>query len=205
MQNVAGADNLAFPDPVTQTLDLYRLFVFAHVVDPADSKQKFANRWTSSTPKAYSTLTVELLLYFAVPRLFHVPFYWFTHVHMDIVGSQPAVDNSPHRYQVPRIDRQTNWVEAEPQPRQLARHSSTLSYQDLVSLSVHNNGPRHAIRKRALSTPISISRTMPVTNYSLPASSQRKSWAFSSEIESQSPMLQEKLDRSSAHSIFWTL
>ena len=38
----------------------------------------------------------------------------FTHVHMDIVGPLPAINNSPFRYLVNFIDRSTNWIEAHP-------------------------------------------------------------------------------------------
>ena len=38
----------------------------------------------------------------------------FTHVHMDIVGPLPAINNSPFRYLVTFIDRSTNWIEAHP-------------------------------------------------------------------------------------------
>ncbi len=37
----------------------------------------------------------------------------FTHVHMDLVGPLPQLDQSPHRYLVTFIDRNTNWIEAE--------------------------------------------------------------------------------------------
>ena len=36
----------------------------------------------------------------------------FTHVHMDIVGPLPAINNSPFRCLVTFIDRRTNWIEA---------------------------------------------------------------------------------------------
>ena len=38
----------------------------------------------------------------------------FTHVHMNIVGPLPAINNSPFRYLVTFIDRSTNWIEAHP-------------------------------------------------------------------------------------------
>ena len=38
----------------------------------------------------------------------------FTHVHMDIVGPLPAINNSTFRYLVTFIDRSTNWIEAHP-------------------------------------------------------------------------------------------
>ena len=38
----------------------------------------------------------------------------FTHVHMDIVGPLPAINNSPFRCLVTFIDRSTNWIEAHP-------------------------------------------------------------------------------------------
>ena len=38
----------------------------------------------------------------------------FTHVHVDIVGPLPAINNSPFRYLVTFIDCSTNWIEANP-------------------------------------------------------------------------------------------
>ena len=38
----------------------------------------------------------------------------FTHVHMDIVGPLPAINNSPFRYLVTFVDRSTNWIGAHP-------------------------------------------------------------------------------------------
>ena len=40
----------------------------------------------------------------------------FTHVHTNIVGPLPAINNSPFRYLVTFIDRSTNWIEAHPVP-----------------------------------------------------------------------------------------
>ena len=63
----------------------------------------------------------------------------FTHVHKDIVGPLPAINNSPFRYLVTFIDRSTNWIEAHPVHSITAEKFATLfSHPGFLASEYHS-------------------------------------------------------------------
>ena len=129
----------------------------------------------------------------------------FTHVHMDIVGPLPAINNSPFRYLVTFIDRSTNWIEAHRtfhhSRRSLPRFSHVLVFS-LRSTIVHHDWPWNPIWKSIIRTTFPDSRILQTPYNFISSTEQWKSWTFSSKPQSSFIVSKDRLDSSTTRSSF---
>ena len=90
----------------------------------------------------------------------------FSHVHVDMVGPLPLINNSPTRYIVTFIDSSTNWIEAHPvhSSRSSFRIEFKTGQQSHISVSSHSRTrctiPDNSSRKAAAPITLAFVKTL---------------------------------------------